>query len=106
LWILKRVKRRYLALKLEVDGVVSEKDVMDAFWGSVSRLYGEVGASLSGLLLISFDVSCGVVVVRVSLEALSFVRSSLACVTCVGGRSACVHVLAISGTIKALFRRF
>lgn len=103
---MKRVKRRYLALQLEMDGVPSEKELMDAVWGSVARLYGEVGASLTCMALIDFDASCKIAVVRTSLETLGSVRASLACITSVAGRGASVHVLAVSGTIKALFKNF
>ncbi|MDR0460586.1 MAG: hypothetical protein LBH62_04005 [Nitrososphaerota archaeon] len=103
---MKRVKRRYLALQLEMDSVPSEKELMDAIWGSVTRLYGEVGASLTSMALINFDVSCKIVVVRTSLETLDAVRASLTCITNVTGKVASVHVLAVSGTIKALLKRF
>jgi RNase P/RNase MRP subunit POP5 len=99
------VKRRYLAIQLEMDGVPSEKELSDAVWSSVVRFYGEVGASLTGVALISFDISCKVAVVRVSLEMLDSVRASLACITSVAGKGAAVHVLAVSGTIKALFEK-
>jgi RNase P/RNase MRP subunit POP5 len=99
---MKRVKRRYLALQLEIEGVPAEKDLMDAVWGSVARLYGEVVASFTSLALISLDASRKVVVVRTSLETLDMVRASLACITSVGGKEAAFHVLAVSGTIKAL----
>jgi RNase P/RNase MRP subunit POP5 len=102
----KRVKRRYLALQLEIANVPSEKELMDAVWGSVARFYGEVGASLTCMSLISFNVSCKVAVVRTSLEMLDSVRASLACITRVAGQEASVHVLAVSGTIKALFETF
>jgi RNase P/RNase MRP subunit POP5 len=100
---LKRVKRRYLALQLESAGVPSEREFMDAIWGSVTRLYGEVGASLTGLSLINFDAERGVYVVKCLLVSLPQVRSSVASVTVVGGAAASVHVLAVSGTLKALF---
>ncbi|MCL2691055.1 MAG: Rpp14/Pop5 family protein [Candidatus Bathyarchaeota archaeon] len=103
---MKRVKRRYLALQVEMEGVPSEKELMDAIWGSVTRLYGEVGASLTSMALINFDVSCKIVVVRTSLETLDFVRASLACIIRVAGMPASVHVLAVSGTIKALLKHF
>jgi len=101
----KRVKRRYLALQLEMCGVPSERELMDAIWGSVTRFYGEVGAGLAGLALIDFDVSRKVAVVRTSLEMLDCVRASLAGLTRVEGEVVSVHVLAVSGTIKALFRK-
>jgi ribonuclease P/MRP protein subunit POP5 len=100
---LKRVKRRYLALQLECEGVPSEREFMDALWAAVTKLYGEVGASLTGLALINFDIECKMAVVRVSLASLPSMRASLAAVTCVAGRTATLHVLAVSGTLKALF---
>ncbi len=100
---MKRIKRRYLALQLECEGVPSEREFMDAVWLAVTKLYGEVGASLTGLALINFDVERKVAVVRTSLASLPSVRASLASVTSVAGREASVHVVAVSGTIKALF---
>jgi RNase P/RNase MRP subunit POP5 len=100
---LKRIKRRYLALQLECEGVPAERELMDAIWAAVTKLYGEVGASLTGLTLIDVDVERKVAVVRVSLVALDMVRASLATVTSIAGREAAVHVLAVSGTLKALY---
>lgn len=103
---MKRVKRRYLALQLELEGMPSEKELMDAVWGSVARLYGEVGASMTSMALISFDVERKIAVVRTSLVTLNNVRASLACITSIAGGAAAVHVLAVSGTIKALSEKF
>lgn len=103
---MKRVKRRYLALHLEMDGVPSEKELMDALWGAVVKLYGEVGASLTSMALINFDASCKIAVIRTSLETLEIVRASLACITNMTGMVVSVHVLAVSGTIKALLKQF
>ena len=100
---MKRAKRRYLALKLECDGIPSEREFMDAVWGVVTKLYGEVGASLTGLTLINFDLERKVAVVRCSLVSLPSVRASLAVITCVAGKQASVYVLAVSGTLRALF---
>lgn len=99
---MKRVKRRYLALQLECESIPSEREFIDAIWAVETKLYGEVGASLTGLNLINLNVERKVAVIRVSLAALSMVKASLATVTCVAGRDASVHVLAVSGTLKAL----
>ncbi len=80
-----------------------EREFIDAVWGSVTRLYGEVGASMTGLALIGFDVERKIAVVRVSLVTLPMARASLAAITSLVGREASVHVLAVSGTIKALY---
>jgi ribonuclease P/MRP protein subunit POP5 len=100
---LKRVKRRYLAVQLESEGLPTEREFMDAVWASVTKLYGEVGASLTGLALINFDGKRKIFVVRTSLASLPMVRASLAAVTCVVGKGASMHVLAVSGTLKALY---
>ena len=100
---MKRVKRRYLALQLDCEVLPSEREFIDAAWASVTRLYGEVGASMTGLSLIDFDVERKVAVIRVSLATLPIVRASLAAIASLGGREASVRVLVVSGTLKALF---
>ncbi len=102
---MKRIKRRYLALQLECEGLPTEREFMDAVWAAVTKLYGEVGASLTGLALINFDAENKVFVVRTSLASLPTLRASLASVTCVAGVQASVHVLAVSGTIKSLLNK-
>jgi ribonuclease P/MRP protein subunit POP5 len=99
---MKRIKRRYLAMQLECEGTPTERELLDAVWASVTRLYGEVGASLTGLALIDFDMEHKIAVVRCSLASLPSVRASLAALTRVADREATMHVLAVSGTIKAL----
>ncbi len=100
---MKRIKRRYIALRLECDGLPSEREFMDAVWTAVTKLYGEVGASLTGLSLINFDGEHKIFVVRTSLASLNIVRASLAAVTTVAGKATSLNVLAISGTLKALY---
>jgi len=55
--------------------------------------------------LISFDAERKVAVLRVSLVCLPQLRASLAAVTSVAGVAASLHVLVVSGTLKALFSR-
>jgi RNase P/RNase MRP subunit POP5 len=99
---LKRVKRRYIALQLESEGQPTERELIDTIWTAVTKLYGEVGASLTGLTLIELDVGRQIVVIRVSLAALCMVRASLATVVRIAGKTAAVHVLAVSGTLRTL----
>ncbi|MCW4009930.1 MAG: Rpp14/Pop5 family protein [Candidatus Bathyarchaeota archaeon] len=102
---MKRIKRRYLALQLEVSVVPTEREFLDAVWGAVTRLFGECGASLAGLALISFDAEAKRAVLRVNLKVVDNVRAALATVTSLVGREAAVHVVAVSGTIKALRKK-
>ncbi len=100
---MKRVKRRYLLVQMECEVLPAEREFIDAVWLAVTKLYGEVGASTTGLSLIDFDVEQKIAVIRVSLAALCMIRSSLATVTSLAGQPASLHVLAVSGTLKALF---
>jgi RNase P/RNase MRP subunit POP5 len=100
---LKRVKRRYLALRLECETLPTEREFIDAVWAAVTRLYGEVGASQTGLSLIDVDVERKVAVIRVSLSSLNMVRASLAAITSIAGKEASVQVTSVSGTLKALY---
>jgi RNase P/RNase MRP subunit POP5 len=100
---MKRTKRRYLALQIECEALPTEREFIDAVWAAVTKLYGEVGASTTGLGLIDFNVERKVAVLRVSLAAMSLVRASLPTITSIAGKVAAVHVLAVSGTLKALY---
>ncbi len=90
-------------MQLDCDGIPDERELLDAVWASVTKLFGEVGASQTGLALITFDAERKVAVIRCSLVSLPFVRASLASITSVAEKAASLHVLAVSGTIKALF---
>jgi len=102
---LKRVKRRYIALQLESECMPAEREFIDAVWSAITKLYGEVGASLTGLALIDFNEERKVAVLRVSLATLRLVRASLATISSIAGKEASVHVLGVSGTLKALYTR-
>lgn len=66
------------------------------------KLYGECGASQAGLSLISYEPQEGVAVLRVGHKAVDMVRASLSSLTSIADTEAAVHVLRVSGTIKAL----
>jgi RNase P/RNase MRP subunit POP5 len=103
---MKRVKRRYLAVAVDCEVLPSERDILDGVWLSLTRLYGEVGASTSGFVLIGFDAERKVAVLRVNLSCLLSFRASLAAVISIAGASAGLRVLAVSGTLKALYSRY
>jgi RNase P/RNase MRP subunit POP5 len=78
---------------------------MDAFWGAVSRLFGEYGASQAGLSLIDYDETSKVLVLRTWHKTLGMVRTAITSITQIGKKPVALHVLAVSGTIKALHKR-
>jgi ribonuclease P/MRP protein subunit POP5 len=103
--LLKRVKRRYLALEVDSSEVFGSREFIDAVWGAVSKLYGEYGASRTGLALIDYDVEKRFAVIRAVHTAVDMVRAALASMTKIQGKPVTIHVLAVSGTIKALYKK-
>ena len=103
--MLKRVKRRYVALAIDCSEPCNASEFMDAAWGSVSKLYGEHGASRVNMSLISFDQEKKSAVIRVNHTGVEPVRTAVAAMTKVGDKPAAVHVLMVSGTLKALHKK-
>jgi len=99
------MRHRYLALEIDCDEMVDSKEFMNAVWSSVSKLYGEHGASLAGLTLIDYDVEKRFAVIRTAHTALEMVRTALASMTRIGEKSAAIHILTVSGTIKSLYKK-
>jgi RNase P/RNase MRP subunit POP5 len=104
---MKRIKRRYLALQLDiaVDGLPSERELIESIWGAITQIYGEYGASQANLVLINFDVEHKLSIVRVNLPMLNNLRTSIATITQIANKPAAIHVLSVSGTIKALTKQ-
>jgi len=96
------VRRRYLALKVDSAEAPDSRAVSDAVWGAVLGLFGEIGASQAGLYMVGSDKEKSYVLLRCSHKALPMVRAAVASITKVGGKPAAVHVLRVSGTLKAL----
>ncbi len=71
----------------------------------MTRLFGEFGASLANLVLVSYDCEHKTAILRVNLVYADKVRAALATITTLGGKPAGVHVLSVSGTIKSLRER-
>jgi len=103
--LLKRVKRRYLALEIDAEEMFDSRQFMDAVWNALLKLYGEYGASRSGLGLIDYDMEKGFAVIRTAHTAVDMVRAALASITKIQDKPAAIHVLTVSGTIKALYQK-
>jgi RNase P/RNase MRP subunit POP5 len=102
---LKRIKRRYLAMQWEFDGLLGESEFMNALWGTVARLFGEYGASLTNLSLIDYREESRMAIVRVNLVAVEMIKASAASVTSVSNKVVAINTVAASGTIKGLSRK-
>jgi RNase P/RNase MRP subunit POP5 len=99
------VRRRYLALEIDAEESFDSNEFIDAVWNAVSKLYGEYGASRTGLVLIDYDVEKRFAVVRTTHTTVDMVRTALASITNIANKPVAVHVLTVSGTIRALFKK-
>ena len=101
----KRVRRRYLALRVVSEQHLDERDVMDAVWKAVFELFGEYGASRTNVSLMEYDPQRNHAVVRCSHTALERVRASIASITEIDGKPAVIRVIGVSGTLRALRKK-
>lgn len=102
--MLKRTKRRYLALQVDSTETVDQTQLMNALWNAITKLYGEYGASQTGLTLIEYNLDGKLAAIRTNNTALNMMRASIATITKIEEKPVAIHVLTVSGTIKALYK--
>jgi len=99
------VRRRYLALKIESEVVLSERDLVRAIWNSILQLFGEYGASKTNVYLVEFNPEDGYAILCCSHKAVDMIRAVVAAITGVNEKSVAIHVMRVSGTLKALRKK-
>ena len=97
-----KVKRRYLALKVDSEESFGSKELMNALWQAFLKLFGEYGASKSGLALIDHNREKEILIVRVAHKEVEKARAAVATITRIESKPVAVHVVSVSGTLKAL----
>jgi len=99
------LRRRYIAVKIESNHPVEERDFYEAVWTSILKLFGEYGASQAELALVDYDLEANQAILRCSHKALDLVRASIVAVTGIRNEKAAAHILLVSGTLKSLRRK-
>ena len=103
--MLRNGRRRYLALKLDAQATLNSREIMDAIWHALLKLYGEYGASRTPLNLIKHDVDGKIIILRTGHTTVETVRAALASITEVEGKPVSIYVLRVSGTIRTLRKK-
>ncbi|UCF58642.1 MAG: Rpp14/Pop5 family protein [Candidatus Bathyarchaeota archaeon] len=85
--------------------LLNEKDVIHAIWDAILKLFGEYGASQVNLALIEYAPQKSYAVVRCLHKALEMVKTSIASITEINGKPVVVHIVGVSGTLKALRKK-
>ena len=101
----RRERRRYLALEVQSEEPLNGRTVMDAVEASVQRLFGEYGASQANLKLMKYIPQKSQLVIRCSHKALEKVRAAIASTIEINGKTAAIHVVGVSGTLRALSKK-
>ena len=91
-----------MALQVVSEKPFNEHEALDAVQASVLRLFGEYGASKADIRLIKAIPEKRQLVVRCSHLMLEKVRASIVSTVEVAKKPAAVHVVDVSGTLKAL----
>ncbi|PVX23937.1 MAG: hypothetical protein CW691_09090 [Candidatus Bathyarchaeum sp.] len=100
--MIKREKRRYLALEVVNEHTIDERTVYDAVQTSICRLFGEQGASKANIKLIKAVPEKRQVVIRCSHRMLEEVKAAVVSIIELNRKPAAIHVAGVSGTLKAL----
>jgi ribonuclease P/MRP protein subunit POP5 len=103
--LIKRFRRRYLAIRIISEQTIYKKELIKKIWESFLSLYGDYGASQVNIYLVAFDQVKNLAVLRCSHRSLDKVRASLASITEINKKRAGIHVDRISGTLKSLKRK-
>lgn len=97
------IRRRYIAFRVE--GRVSKKSVEEIIVRAVKNLYGLHGLWRLEPRLIEFDEEKQIGIVRCNHRWLPWMRASLASITEIDETPVSLHVVGVSGTLRALRKR-
>lgn len=100
-----RERRRYIAIQIESHKTFMKRDIKEAIWDSVFKLFGEYGASQTSLEMIEYDPEKKQAIIRCSHLALELVKASLVAVVKINNEKSTIHIIRVSGTIKSLRRK-
>ncbi|UCD96671.1 MAG: Rpp14/Pop5 family protein [Candidatus Bathyarchaeota archaeon] len=96
------MRRRYIAVTVASPHTLKDRDLMNAIWESVHRLFGELGASQTALSFIEYNELQNRLILRCSHDAVDSVRAAIAAITTIHKAPTALHVTNISGTLKRL----
>lgn len=104
--MLEKVRRRYILVKIDSEKGVNKRDFQNALWSSIISLFGEYGASQVEITLIEYDADKRTAILRCPHKALSIIRAAMVAITRINNVEAAVHVLLVSGTLRALRKKY
>jgi RNase P/RNase MRP subunit POP5 len=103
--LIKREKRRYLAIKVEGDYKFTENAVRNTIYYKILKFFGEYGASQTELKMIKHIPEENQFIIRCSKKMLNQVRAAIVATNEIQGINVTFHVIGVSGTIKSILNK-
>ena len=95
-----RERNRYLVFEVMSDGTFDRKSIVDAVWGSLLRLHGELGASRTSLWVMDWSGERKRGILKVNHKSVDILKASIITVREIKGRKAVISALKTTGTLK------
>ena len=99
-----RQRKRYMALEIESEEPVSEKDLAQEIHSAQAALFGDLGTSRNRLSLICFNGRFGLL--RCNYLCISETRAVLATIRAIASTRAAIRIKGTSGTIRAATEKY
>ena len=93
-----RERNRYLLVEATAEKPLDRKAVVDAVWGNLLRLHGEINAAKTSLWVMDWVETKGIL--KTNHKGVDTVRSSCAMIREIGGAKAALHITKVTGTLK------
>jgi ribonuclease P/MRP protein subunit POP5 len=100
------MKKRYVGFRVYSSEPVARDEVVRAIWSETLGFLGERTASELELWVLDYDEARQVGFLVCSHKQVDKVKACLTLVSSVKDKRLMVHVLGVSGTVKALNRKF
>lgn len=101
-----RKKKRYVGFKVYSNEPIARDEVVRAMWRETVGFLGENVTSELDLWVLDYDETRQVGFLVCSHKQVDKVKACLTLVNSAKGKKLMVHVLGVSGTVKALNRKF
>ena len=100
-----RERNRYIAFEVSSEPTFDRKQIVDAIWASLHRLFGEVGAAKTSLWVMDWEKEKNKGIIKVNHKSVQVMRQSMALIKEIEGRKASINTLTTSGTLKGARER-
>jgi ribonuclease P/MRP protein subunit POP5 len=99
-----RESKRYIAFSLVAEDALTRNDLLNEVMYSAASLLGDVGSSVLGLRLLSFENNRGII--KCTADRVWESRAILACVSSIRGTRVRISILGVSGTVLAATEKY